>query len=190
MAEPLTYALKKRIIMNKETWMVAIATILKLRGTITEDESRKLLKEIEKLKGGKIMNTYVTINDIDERYKNIDDAIEAAEDMQLETLTIEVFNQDGKLLESQRCERNSNNGKIVYDTWGIFGYRYFDGSEEIESSDILVESISSEAEAMQKLEEMRNRFSQYDIVKVEAYSQTLYENIGDVSESIIVYERK
>lgn len=36
--------------MNKQDWMRTITTILKLRNVITEDESRKIMREVEKVK--------------------------------------------------------------------------------------------------------------------------------------------
>lgn len=136
------------------------------------------------------MNTYVTIDNLDERYADIDSAIEAAENMQLEMVTINVYDQNGNLLESQDCERNPNSGDLVYTTWGIFGYRYFEGSDEIETSDGLSGSINSKEEAMAEAETMRDRFCRYDLVKAEAYTQTLSENIGDITESIEVYSSR
>lgn len=134
--------------------------------------------------------TYVTIDNLDERYEDIDSAIEAADKMQLETVTINVYDQNGNLLESQDCERNPNSGDLVYTTWGIFGYRYFEGSDEIETSDGLSGSINSKEEAMAEAETIRDRFCRYDLVKLEAYTQTLSENIGDVTESIEVYSSR
>lgn len=131
------------------------------------------------------MKTYVTIDKLDKRYDSIDDAIQAAEDMELETVTVYVHDEDGNILDSQECDRNPYSNDLVYCTWGVFAYRHNGYCDKM-----LAEGINSEAEAREAAEKCKNDFWKYEEVRIETYEQTLSENIGDVGESIIIYGEK
>lgn len=134
------------------------------------------------------MKTYVEILGYDGRFKDIDDAIQTAEDKGMEAVEVFVYdNQTSEIVDSQDCERDDTEEEFVYYTWGIFGYVCYDGSDRVESSDILGEGISSKEEAIEAAEKLREKLSRYDYVTVEKYSQTLSENISDVSECERIY---
>ena len=52
------------------------------------------------MKGCRIMKTYVELKGTDRKFDTIEDAIQEAENQQLETADIEVYSEDGELLES------------------------------------------------------------------------------------------
>lgn len=131
--------------------------------------------------------TYVTIDDLEKHYTNIDDAVQAAEEMGLESMVIYVGDESGEILYSQNCERNPRTREFVYYAWGIIGYTYYEDSNCIECTEILAEGINSKEEALEKAKEIQDQFTSYDVVRAESYSQTVSENIGEISESITVY---
>lgn len=108
------------------------------------------------------MKTYVELKNNDRKFDTIEDAIQEAENQQLETADIEVYSEDGELLEWQTAERNPYSGDLVYSTWGVFG------------CDILREQINSRKEAIDIALELMD----YGVY-IQDYSQTLSENIGD-----------
>ena len=66
------------------------------------------------------MKTYVELKNNDRKFDTIEDAIQEAESQQLDTADIEVYSEDGELLEWQAAERNPHSGDLVYSTWGVF----------------------------------------------------------------------
>lgn len=108
------------------------------------------------------MKTYVELKNDDRKFDTIEDAIQEAENQQLETADIEVYSEDGELLEWQTAERNPHSGDLVYSTWGVF------------RSEILREQINSRKEAIDIALELMD----YGVY-IQDYSQTLSENIGD-----------
>lgn len=133
------------------------------------------------------MKTYVELKNFDNKFADIEGAIAFAEKKELETAEIFIFAEDGTILETQDCERNPNSDDLVYYTWGIFGYYFFDDGYRIESTDMLAGRISSEQEVKEIAETLREKFSGYDLVTVEHYSQTISENIGDVDLKDEIY---
>lgn len=119
------------------------------------------------------MKTYVELKNDDRKYDTIEDAIQEAERQQLETADIEVYSEDGELLEWQTAERNPHSGDLVYSTWGVFKARFNDDGELI-NCDALREQINSRKEAIDIALELMD----YG-VHIQDYSQTLSENIGD-----------
>lgn len=135
------------------------------------------------------MKTYVTIDNLEKHYADIDDAVQAAEEMGLETIVIYVSDESGEILYSQNCERDPRTREFVYYAWGIIGYTYYEDSDCIECTEILAEGINSKEEALEKAKEIQDQFISYDVVKAESYSQTISENIGDVCEAITIYKQ-
>lgn len=119
------------------------------------------------------MKTYVELKNDDRKFDTIEDAIEAAECQQLDTADIYVYSEDGKLLEWQTVEKNTNSGDLVYSTWGVFRASFYD-SGEIEQTEILREQINSRKEAIDAALDLMNHG-----VYIQDYSQTLSEHIGD-----------
>ena len=132
------------------------------------------------------MNTYVELKCFDNKFGTIEDAIQFAEDKELETAEIFIFSEDGTILESQDCGRTSDDEALIYYTWGIFGYCY-SNTGKIEDYDILSEYIDSEKQAREIAETLKEKIERYDVVTIEHYSQTLSENIGDVDEKFEIY---
>lgn len=123
------------------------------------------------------MKTYVEIENCAEKFATISDAVEEAERRRLETCGIWVFNAEtGEILETQEASRNSNSGDLVYSTWGVF-YANLDDNGEIAWSDILKDEINSEAEA----EEIAQQIGDGNVY-IQAYTQTLSENIENIGE--------
>lgn len=119
------------------------------------------------------MKTYVELKNDDRKFDTIEDAIQEAERQQLETADIEVYSEDGELLEWQTAERNPHSGDLVYSTWGVFrGDIDVDG--KLVASEILREQINSRKEAIDIALELMD----YGVY-IQDYSQTLSENIGD-----------
>lgn len=133
------------------------------------------------------MNTYVELKGFDNKFDTIDDAIQFAEDKQLETAEIFVFSEDGDILESQECERNPHSGDLVYYTWGVFGYTFYEENAEIESSDILAEDINSEEEAREIADTLKEKFGRYNKVTIAHCGTTLSEYTGDTDEEFEIY---
>lgn len=119
------------------------------------------------------MKTYVELKNDNRKFDTIEDAIQEAENQQLETADIEVYSEDGELLEWQTAERNPHSGDLVYSTWGVFRGDIDDDGKLI-GSDILREQINSRKEAIDIALELMD----YGVY-IQDYSQTLSENIGD-----------
>ncbi len=119
------------------------------------------------------MKTYVELKNDDRKFDTIEEAIEVAENQQLDTADIYVYSEDGELLEWQTVERNTNSGDLVYSTWGVFRASFYDNGE-IEQTEILREQINSRKEAIDAALDLMDHG-----VYIQDYSQTLPENIGD-----------
>lgn len=119
------------------------------------------------------MKTYVELKGTDRKFDTIEDAIQEAENQQLETADIEVYSEDGELLEWQTAERNPHSGDLVYSTWGVFREDIGDDGKLV-GSEILREQINSRKEAIDIALELMD----YGVC-IQDYSQTLSENIGD-----------
>lgn len=119
------------------------------------------------------MKTYVELKNDDRKFDTIGDAIQEAERQQLETADIEVYSEDGELLEWQTAERNPHSGDLVYSTWGVFRGD-IDDDGNLVASEILREQINSRKEAIDIALELMD----YGVY-IQDYSQTLSENIGD-----------
>lgn len=140
------------------------------------------------------MKTYVKIELngelIDEKFDTIDDAVMYAErhgeNADTDVLEIDVYDIEDNLLEWQTSERNYNSGDFVYNTWGIFGYTVNEVGK-VTDNENLVMLINSEAEARERAENIKDKFSRFDRVCIESYSQTISENIGDVDKCYIIY---
>lgn len=119
------------------------------------------------------MKTYVELKNDNRKFDTIEDAIQEAENQQLETADIEVYSEDGELLEWQTAERNPYSGDLVYSTWGVFRGD-IDDDGKLVASEILREQINSRKEAIDIALELMD----YGVY-IQDYSQTLSENIGD-----------
>lgn len=119
------------------------------------------------------MKTYVELKNDDRKFDTIEDAIQEAERQQLETADIEVYSEDGELLEWQTAERNPYSNDLVYSTWGVFRGDIGDDGKLV-ASEILREQINSRKEAIDIALELMD----YGVC-IQDYSQTLSENIGD-----------
>lgn len=119
------------------------------------------------------MKTYVELKGTDRKFDTIEDAIQEAENQQLETADIEVYSEDGELLEWQTAERNTHSGDLVYSTRGVFKEN-IDDDGKLVASEILREQINSRKEAIDIALELMD----YGVC-IQDYSQTLSENIGD-----------
>lgn len=119
------------------------------------------------------MKTYVELKNDDRKFDTIEDAIQEAESQQLDTADIEVYSEDGELLEWQAAERNPHSGDLVYSTWGVFRGD-IDDDGNLVASEILREQINSRKEAIDIALELMD----YGVY-IQDYSQTLSENIGD-----------
>lgn len=119
------------------------------------------------------MKTYVELKNDDRKFDTIEDAIQEAENQQLETADIYVYSEGGELLEWQTAERNPHSGDLVYSTWGVFRGDIGDDGKLV-ASEILREQINSRKEAI----DIALKLMDYG-VHIQDYSQTLSENIGD-----------
>lgn len=123
------------------------------------------------------MKTYVEIENCAEKFATINDAVEEAERRRLDTCGIWVFNAEtGEMLETQEASRNSNSDDLVYSTWGVFKEEYYDDGE-VMNTEILRDEINSEAEALEIAQQIGD-----SNVYIQAYTQTLSENIENIGE--------
>lgn len=134
------------------------------------------------------MKTYVKLSTNSVKFSNIFNAVEYMENHGIDSAELSICSENATVLESQEIAKNSF-GNIEYNEWAIIGYRFFEDGR-IESSDLLAEEIDSEAEAREIADTMRDKFESYDSVKIEFYNQTLTENIGDVTKSYKIFQRK
>lgn len=136
----------------------------------------------------KLNNKFITtkFNTIDYAVQYVEQHFEADEN---DVLDIYVYNNDDIAIEHQECTRNPYSGDFIYYAWGIYGENYFDDSKVVFDSESLIECINSEEEARELVETIKDKFSKFDRVTIASYSQTISENVGDLGEEIVVYER-
>jgi hypothetical protein len=125
-------------------------------------------------------------NSIEEAVRAYTEAISAIDDDVDTSFGIDIFNENNDLIDGQRCEKEPYSGDFVLFTYGVIGYRT-DDNGIITDSDLLAEGINTYQEACEIAQSMTDVFHKYDTVKIETYTQTLYENIGDVYFSHPVY---
>lgn len=117
------------------------------------------------------MKVYVQVED--KRFSNIEEAVAAFNDTDIEQFDIDVYNAETEeMLDYQTVSRNPYSGDIEYYRWYI-GYIPYNDLVEVLDYD-----CNCKEEALEKAEKYLNK---YDNVFVCTYLQTLSENIGDES---------
>ena len=123
------------------------------------------------------MKTYVVINNVEQKFNTMQDAVQYAEDNfddEIESFEMSVYSENGENLDCQTVERNPYSGNFVYAAWsfGIDKHGYNDYDWYDDEFDTLEQLLENEDYAVAKEKG-------YDL-RVEKYTQTIYENIGDV----------
>lgn len=125
------------------------------------------------------MKNYITIDNVDQKFDTIRDAVQYAEDNfsdEIESFEMNIYS-NGEYLEYQTVERNSYSNQFVYAAWGFgidkYGYDEWDWyGDEFDTLEQLLENedyLSAKAKC-------------YGL-RVEKYTQTVDENIGDVVDT-------
>ena len=135
------------------------------------------------------MKTYVKIDsngivgfeEINERFDNLRDAVQYADDHfdeDMDSFEVNIYNANtDEYIEYQTVERNYCSGDFVYAAWGFGIDKYGDSEYDWQENeyDTLEELLEDE-------DYIRAKENGYAL-RVEKYTQTAYENIGDVVDT-------
>lgn len=141
------------------------------------------------MKGSIAMKTYVKIDtngiidveEINERFDTLRDAVHYADDHfneDMDSFEVDIYNADtNEYIEYQTVERNYCSGDFVYAAWGFGIDKYGDGEYNWQDKeyDTLEELFEDE-------DYIHAKETGYGL-RVEKYTQTVDENIGDVVDT-------
>lgn len=125
---------------------------------------------------------YITIENIDKKFTSIEDAVKYADenfDSDIESFELNIFSDDGKLIDWQTVERNPYSGDFVYAAW-VFSTNKYDDSEDTWEFD--GGSYDTLEQLLKDPDYLAAKSNGYRL-KVELITQTTYETIGDVVDT-------
>lgn len=128
------------------------------------------------------MKTYVIIDNVDKRFPTIQDAVQYAEDNfddEIESFEMDVYSESGEHIDNQTVERNPYSNQFVYAAWG-FGVSKWNDNEYDWYEDIF-DTLDQLLENEGYLAAKAKGYG----LRVEKYTQTVYENIGDVVDTYL-----
>lgn len=126
------------------------------------------------------MKTYITIDNVDRKFDTIRDAVQYAEDNfddEIESFEMDVYSENGEHIDNQTVERNPYSNQFVYAAWG-FGVSKWNDNE--------YDWYGDEFDTLEQLLENEDYVAAKEKgygLRVEKYTQTVYENIGDIVDS-------
>jgi hypothetical protein len=138
------------------------------------------------------MKTYVIIDNVAQRFNTIQDAVQYAEDNfddEIESFEMSVYSENGENLDCQTVERNPYSNQFVYAAWGFCVNKYIHNDDDYGEDYSFAQAAADwdyqgdEFDTLEQLLENADYLSAkakgYGL-RVEKYTQTIDENIGDV----------
>lgn len=128
------------------------------------------------------MKTYVKIENVDERFDTMRDAVKYAEDNfddEIESFEMNVYSDSGEHIDNQTVERNPYSNQFVYAAWSF-------GINKWNDNDYDYDWYGDEFNTLEQLlenEDYVNAKEKGYNLRVERYTQTVDENIGDVVDT-------
>lgn len=126
------------------------------------------------------MKSYVKIENVDERFDTMQDAVQYAEDNfddEIKSFEMDIYSESGKHIDNQTVERNPYSNQFVYAAWG-FGVSKWNDNEYDWYGDVF-DTLDQLLENEDYLSAKENGYG----LRVEKYTQTVDENIGDVVDT-------
>ena len=126
------------------------------------------------------MKTYITIDNVDRKFDTIRDAVQYAEDNfddEIESFEMDVYSENGEHIDNQTVERNPYSNQFVYAAWG-FGVSKWNDNEY----DWYEDEFDTLEQLLENEDYVAAKEKGYDL-RVEKYTQTVDENIGDVVDT-------
>lgn len=127
------------------------------------------------------MESYVKIKNVDECFGTMQDAVQYAEDNfddEIESFEMDVYSESGEHIDNQTVERNPYSNQFVYAAWGFGVSKWNDNEYDWYGEfDTLYQLLENEVYLSAKAKGYG--------LRVEKYTQTVDEDIGDVVD---IYE--
>lgn len=126
------------------------------------------------------MKTYVKIDNVDKRFPTMQDAVQYADDNlddEIESFEMNVYSESGEHIDNQTVERNPYSNQFVYAAWGFGIDKYGNGEYDWQYGD-----YDTLEELFEDEDYIRAKENGYGL-RVEKYTQTVDENIGDVVDT-------
>ena len=126
------------------------------------------------------MESYVKIENVDKRFGTMQDAVQYAEDNfddEIESFEIDIYSESGELIDNQTVEWNPYSNQFVYAAWG-FGVSKWNDNEY----DWYVNVFDTLDQLLENKDYLSAKAKRYGL-RVEKYTQTVDENIGDVVDT-------
>lgn len=131
------------------------------------------------------MKTYITIDNVNRKFDTMRDAVQYAEDNfddELESFEMNVYSENGEYLEDQIVVRNPHNESFVYAAWG-FGVSKWNDNEYDWNGD----EFNTLEQLLENETYLAAKEKGYGL-RVEKYTQTVDESIGDTVDTYHPYE--
>lgn len=126
------------------------------------------------------MKTYVKIDNVDERFPTMQDAVQYADDNfddAVESFEMNVYSESGEHIDNQTVERNPYSNQFVYAAWGFGIDKYGNGEYDWQYGDY--DTLEELFEDEDYIHAKENGYG----LRVEKCKQTVDENIGDVVDT-------
>ena len=141
------------------------------------------------------MKTYVIIDNVDKRFPTIQDAVQYAEDNlddEIESFEMDVYSESGEHIDNQTVERNPYSNQFVFAAWGFCVNKYVHSDEDYgddynpaqAAADWNYQGDMFDAldQLLENEDYLTAKANGYGL-RVEKYTQTIDENIGDVVDT-------
>lgn len=141
------------------------------------------------------MKIYVTIDNVDERFPTMQDAVQYAEDNfddEIESFEMDVYSESGEHIDNQTVERNPYSNQFVYAAWGFCVNKYVHSDEEYGEDYNSAQAAADWNYQGDSFDTLDQLFKNEDYIRaktngyglrVEKCTQTVDENIGDVVDT-------
>ena len=141
------------------------------------------------------MKTYVTIDNVDERFPTMQDAVQYAEDSfddEIESFEMDVYSESGEHIDNQTVERNPYSNQFVFAAWGFCVNKYVHSDEEYGEDYNPAQTAADwnyQGDMFDTLDQLLENEDYLTAkekgygLRVEKYTQTIDENIGDVVDT-------
>lgn len=143
------------------------------------------------------MKIYVTIDGVDKRFDTMQDAVQYAEDNfddEIESFEMDVYSESGEHIDNQTVERNPYSNQFVFAAWGFCVNKYVHNDEEYGEDYNPVQAAADwnyQGDMFDTLDQLLEnedylsaKANDYGL-RVEKFTQTVDENIGDVVDTYV-----